>query len=92
MPAISICRDKAIQRIRKKRNSLLIIIGSLLILDGAIYDFFPNSFDWLIEMIGCAMICLGTYLNGKDNKNIHISHHIIRLIISLIIVVIYMKY
>ena len=75
-----------------KRNPLLIIIGSIFILDGVIYDFYPNRFDWLIEMIGCAMICIGTYLNGKDNKNIHISHHIIRLIISLIIVVIYTKY
>lgn len=73
----------------KKRNPLLIIIGSIFVLDGAIYDFFPNRLDYLIEIVGCAMICIGTYLNGKDSDNIHLSHHLIRAVISVAIVLLY---
>ena len=76
----------------KKRNPLLIIIGSIFVLDGAIYDFFPNRFDYLIEVVGCAMICIGAYLNGKDSGNIHFSHHIIRAVISISIVLLYILF
>lgn len=72
----------------KSASSTFIVIGCLLVL---LYTFlnmiwFKNFI--MIMIIGMLNISVGTLMNGFKQNNIHIHHHIIRLIFETIITII----
>lgn len=78
----AVCKEKS-----KSVSSALIVIGGVLI--GVYVLFTVLSRNYIISLIaGMISISAGTFLNGLKQKNIHIHHHIIRLIIETIIIVI----
>lgn len=71
----------------KSASSAFIVIGCLLVL---LYTFL--NMVWcknfiMIMMIGMSGISIGTLMNGFKQNNIHIHHHVIRLIVEIIITV-----
>lgn len=66
-----------------QKDTPLMMLGGGLFLVVAM--FFQNS-DWILAIIGGTMICIAAFLNGKHSGNFHVSHHIIRLTITLLLV------
>lgn len=72
----------------KSASSTFIVIGCLLVL---LYTFlnmiwFKNFI--MIMIIGMLNISVGTLMNGFKQNNIHIHHHVIRLIVEIVITII----
>lgn len=65
--------------------ALFIAVGSLLILSYTIFVFSQKSSSTAILIIGMMCISAGTFFNGVRQNNLHIHHHIIRLIIEAVI-------
>lgn len=66
-----------------KDTSIIMLCGGLLLVIATV---FKNA-DWIIVIIGGMLICIAAFLNGKRSGNFHISHHIIRFIITLLLVI-----
>ena len=67
-------------------NQFLLIGSSLATVSLILYFFLPivALFLWLI---GCGLICYGSYWNGKHKENFHLAHHVIRIGIALILTI-----
>lgn len=74
---------------KKSITSALIAGGSLLILSYSILNLFVTRTVLLFVMgiPGMAAISAGALINGIRQKNLHISHHLIRLLIEGVILV-----
>ena len=67
-------------------NTFLLIGSSLATLSLTLYFFLPivTLFLWLI---GCGLICYGTYWNGKRKEVFHPAHYLIRMSIALVLTI-----
>ena len=80
----------ALSRIKAKEGELshiLMSVGSLFLITSVIFNILNLDFDWIVALIGTAMICIAAVWNGKRNGNFHIQHHIIRIILSSVLVI-----
>ena len=75
----------------KKGNHTLgntfLLIGSVLATFSLILYFLLPIVALFIWLIGVSLICYGAYWNGKHKENFHLSHHVIRLGIALILTI-----
>lgn len=72
----------------KSISSAFIVIGCLLV-----FLYTSLNMVWcknfiIIMIVGMLSISVGTFVNGFKQNNIHIHHHIIRLIVEIVITVI----
>ncbi|MCM1105105.1 MAG: hypothetical protein NC409_13500 [Clostridium sp.] len=67
----------------RKDTPLMMLGGGILLIAAALIQ----KADWILAVIGGAMICAAAFLNGKRSGNFHIQHHIIRLALTLILVI-----
>ena len=72
---------------KRKDTSVLMMCGGLLLVISVVLLLFRWNFDWLAAAVGGAVICLSAFINGKRSEAFHLNHHVIRLIITLLIVV-----
>ncbi len=72
----------------KTVSSLFIVVGCFLILIYSIRGIVWYKSPITMLIIGMINVSIGTFLNGMKQNNIHISHHIIRLVIESIITII----
>ncbi|RKJ62855.1 hypothetical protein [Roseburia sp. 1XD42-69] len=68
----------------KSISSAFILIGCLLVF---LYTFL--NMVWcknfiMIMIIGMLSISVGTFINGFKGKNLHIHHHVIRIIVEIV--------
>ena len=68
---------------RQKDTPIMMLCGGLLLIAAV---FFKHT-NWMIALVGGALICIAAFLNGKRSENFHVSHHIIRFIITLLLVI-----
>lgn len=47
----------------------------------------PNWMDALSAATGCLLICASAYANGRRAGNVHLSHHIVRGTIAVLMIV-----
>ena len=80
--AISQMRDE-----KKSMSSILMIIGSVVLISAVICNFAKQQFDHVLALIGCGAICVAAICNGLKSSNFHIQHHIIRITLSLLITI-----
>lgn len=66
-----------------KDTSIMMLCGGLFLVIATVF----TKTDWIIVIIGGMLICIAAFLNGKRSGNLHISHHIIRFILTLLLVV-----
>lgn len=75
----------------KKGNHTLgnqfLLIGSCLATVSLILYFFLPIVALFLWLIGCGLICYGTYWNGKHKGNFHPAHHLIRIGIALVLTI-----
>lgn len=69
------------------RGNMCILAGSCLTsLALAIFYFVPLA-TILLWIVGASIVCYGAYWNGQQQESQHISHHIIRITIAIVITV-----
>lgn len=72
---------------KKAMPAVLMIVGSLLLISAAICNLAKQQLDYVLALVGCIAICAAAIWNGLKSGNFHIQHHIIRIILSLILLV-----
>lgn len=78
----------AISQLRAEKNSMssiLMIVGSVMLISAVICNLAKQQFDYVLALIGCAAICAAAIRNGLRSGNFHIQHHIIRITLSLVL-------
>lgn len=81
-----LCMLAAVTQIKTsthKDTSIMMLSGGLLLVIATI----SKNADWILVITGGLLICIAAFLNGKRNGNFHIHHHIIRFIITLLLVI-----
>lgn len=71
---------------KNKMNDILMMIGAFVALAGAILCLISNGIDWMLALIGFALIAYAAIQNGRKKQNFHIRHHIVRISIFTILV------
>lgn len=73
----------------EKRSSshILMALGSLILLAAIACNLAKQSADWLLALLGTGMICTAAVWNGKRSGSFHLQHHVIRILISIILVI-----
>ena len=80
----------ALSRIKAKEGEISHVImsaGSIFLIAAVIFNILNLGAEWIVALIGAAMICIAAVWNGKRNGNFHIQHHIIRIALSSVLVV-----
>ena len=72
----------------KNTSSAFIVIGCLLVLLYTLLNMVWCKNFIIIMIIGMINISIGTLMNGFKQNNIHIHHHVIRLIVETVITII----
>lgn len=72
----------------KSASSSFIVIGCLLVLLYTVLNIIWYKNFIVIMIIGMLNISAGTLMNGFKKNNIHVHHHVIRLIVEIVITVI----
>lgn len=66
---------------------LLMAAGSLGLGAAIFYSMDAGAYDWLLALASCAMICGAAVWNGKRSGEFHLSHHITRIALALLLVI-----
>ncbi len=80
----------AISQMKKEKkpvSAIIMMIGALMLIAAVICNLCALWFDDIIAVFGCAVICAAAIFNGKKSGQFHIQHHIIRIVLSLILIV-----
>ncbi|MDE6837303.1 MAG: hypothetical protein K2P33_02800 [Acutalibacter sp.] len=66
----------------------LLMAAGALGLGAAVYDSVnAGAYDWLLALLACGMICGAAIWNGRRSGELHLSHHITRIALALILVI-----
>lgn len=79
----------ALSQYRKAKNPtphLLMMLGGMVLLFAIIAAVNGFSYDWVFALVGCSLICGAAIYNGKSGGNFHLSHHIVRIALSVFLV------
>ena len=68
-------------------SHIMMSVGSLGLFAAVDCGIAQQSFDWIPALAGGALICAAAVWNGKKSENFHIQHHIVRILLSLILIV-----
>lgn len=66
---------------------LMMSFGSLLMLGAIVCCAMNAPLDWLFALLGGLLICGAAIMNGKLSGHFHWQHHVIRGVITLVIIV-----
>ena len=72
---------------KKRIRSFIMAAGSVLLLAAVVFNILHFSFDWSFALVGCIAICVAAILNGIKSENFHIQHHIIRGVLSVLLII-----
>lgn len=59
--------------------------GGLLLMIAAVLQLLLWPYDWIIAAVGGVCICIAAFLNGKRGKAFHLSHHVIRFLLTALL-------
>lgn len=57
------------------------LIGAMVVLAGVVLCLLDCALDWLIALTGFIMIACAALQNGRKSQNVHIEHHVIRMLL-----------
>lgn len=69
----------------RKDTAAMMLCGGMLLIAAAILQIFDWYYDWVIAIIGGALICIAAFLNGKRGEQFHPSHHIVRAAFTILL-------
>lgn len=73
-----------IRNTKAKVTSFIMIGGGIILIAAVFLHIFLVPFNWIFTLTGCLLISLAAFINGKKGE-LHIVHHIIRLIIAALL-------
>ncbi len=73
-------------RPEKKGAPILMLCGCIFLFLAIALQIFLGKFGWLPAFAGSALISAAAYLNGKRSGSFHISHHMIRASLEILLV------
>lgn len=79
----------ALSQYRKAKNPtphLVMALGGIVLLFAIIAAVNGFSYDWIFALAGCGLICGAAIYNGKAGGNFHLSHHIVRIALCILLV------
>lgn len=71
---------------KQKGTSALMLAGSLILILAIILHAMETPYSWAIVLAGGALICVAAFLNGKRSGTLHIWHHVVRFILTALLV------
>ena len=72
---------------KRKDTSVMMLCGALILIAAAVLQLLNQQFDWIVSIVGGALICAAAYMNGKRGESFHASHHIVRFVITVLFVI-----
>ncbi|MCI5723809.1 MAG: hypothetical protein MR283_07345 [Erysipelotrichaceae bacterium] len=75
-----------------KNNSILMMVGGLLAVLSIFLKIFLLRSSVYLLVLGFLCISIAAFLNGKQSGKLNIMHHIIRLFIEVVLVVLYVMF
>ena len=57
------------------------LIGAMVVLAGVVLCLLDCALDWLIALTGFIQIACAALQNGRKSQNVHIEHHVIRMLL-----------
>ncbi len=72
---------------KKPIPAAIMTTGSFLLIVAIICNFMGQWFDHIIALLGSIAICAAAIWNGIKSKQFHIQHHIIRIVLSTVLVI-----
>ena len=70
-----------IQKSEHRVNHLWMLIGAMIVLAGVVLCLLDCALDWLIALTGFILIACAALQNGRKSQNVHIEHHVIRMLL-----------
>lgn len=70
-----------------KQNHILMIAGAIIVLAGVVFCLLNSTIDCLFALVGFGLIAYAAIQNGRNAKNVHIRHHVVRIAIFLVLVI-----
>lgn len=67
---------------KRKDTSIMMLGGGILFILAAILQ----KADWILATVGGILICASAFMNGKRSGDFHARHHIIRFVLTLLLV------
>ncbi len=80
----------AVSQIWCKKTSFpawVMLAGALLLLAAVLCNGVGRRIDFVVALLGCTAICAAALANGIKSKQLHISHHVIRIALSILLLV-----
>lgn len=75
-------------KVKDRRLANIVMLGGgILLIAASVLKLLNVSFSVALAILGSLMICAAAISNGIRNGKVHISHHIVRIAISCILVI-----
>lgn len=68
-----------------KDTHIAMMCGGVLLLAASAALLFHWRGDFILAVFGGASICAAAFVNGKRGENFHLSHHIVRFVITFVL-------
>lgn len=72
---------------RKPIPAVIMTTGSLLLIAAVVCNISAQWFDYIIALFGSIAICFAAIWNGVKSKQFHMQHHVIRIMLSFILII-----
>lgn len=69
-----------------KATSLIMLIGGVILIAAIFLNILQIPYGWIAAISGGLAICAAAFINGKKSGNFHAIHHVIRFIVTALLV------
>ena len=70
-----------IQKSEHRVNHLWMLIGAMVVLAGVVLCLLDCDLDWIIALTGFIQIAFAALQKFRNSQNVHIGHHVIRMLL-----------
>lgn len=71
---------------KEKTTSLIMLIGGVILIAAIFLHILKTPYSWIMAIAGGLEICAAAFINGKKSGSFHAVHHVIRFIITALLV------
>lgn len=75
-----------LKKAEKKTSYAAMAAGALILIAAIGLHLISIPFNWFAAVLGGVLICTAAIYNGKKGGNFHITHHIIRFAVTLLLI------
>lgn len=72
---------------KRKDTHIIMLCGGAFLLAASVTLLLKLQYDFVLAVIGGALICAAAIVNGRRGERFHLSHHIVRFVLTVILTV-----